>query len=76
VKAAETDVEKAEMLVNFFSEVFTVDTSDDRSTTDFITVDPHVLCNIPEITVEVIEKLLTNLDTSKSPGADGLHPYL
>jgi hypothetical protein len=31
---------------------------------------------LPDITEKLVEELLHVLDASKSPGADGLHPYV
>ena len=68
---ATTDLEKAETLNNFFCKVFTQED----------------LQNVPEIsdrsknqmediifTLTKVKKLLKDLDTTKSAGADGMHP--
>ena len=70
---ADTDVQKAEVLNRFFASVFTTEGEGDiplfgRRAYNTELVDLS-------ITKEEIERILKTLDTSKSPGPDGLHPH-
>ena len=64
----ETDVDKAEVLIAFFTGVFTLESLENRlhntELTDFL------------ITNEEVEKILKTLKTIKPPGPDWLHPRL
>jgi len=68
---ANTDHEKAEVLAEFFTSVFTKETDDDKTLLD-IEVDSDSSDN--EFKTEEILKLLKELNTSKSPGPDQVHP--
>ena len=68
---ANTDQEKAEVLAEFFTSVFTKETDDDKSLLD-IEVDSDSSDN--EFKTEEILKLLKEQTTSKSPGPDQVHP--
>ena len=73
-KSATNDKEKAEVLADFFSSVFTEeDTSNipNLSQRSF----KEWLSNM-EITREKIKKKILQLKISKAPGPDGLHPRL
>jgi hypothetical protein len=66
---AESNSEKAELMVNFFSEVFTRETSV-LPKEDFKHFEPNVQFRLPNITDKMVDKLLESLDVSKSPGVD------
>ena len=66
------DGEKAEVLLKYFSSVFTNEPSDDMPTPDYHDV-PEPLDNIT-ITENLIRKKLKALKTNKSPGPDKIHP--
>ena len=69
-----TDQEKAESLSNFFSTVFTSESTND------IPILPERPYNSKlngiEITEDKVRKKFKNLNTSKSPGPDGIHPRI
>ncbi|KAK3102286.1 hypothetical protein FSP39_010211 [Pinctada imbricata] len=69
---ATTDEEKAEVLGEFFSSIFTVETDDNMPSANSIT--PSVQFNDNEFNVPEVNKLLATLDTFKSPGPDQVHP--
>ena len=64
--------EKAQVLSNFFSSVFTVDNKD-TPIPDFETDVKNFLTNI-DITQDDITKSLKSLRVGKSPGPDNIHP--
>ena len=68
---ANTDQEKDEVLAKFFTSVFTKETDDDKTLLDN-EVDSDSSDN--EFKPEEILKLLKELNTSKSPGPDKVHP--
>ena len=68
---ANTDQEKAEVLAKFFTSMFTKETDDDKILLDN-EVDSDSSDN--EFKPEEILKLLKELNTSKSPGPDQVHP--
>ena len=72
---ARTDMAKAEELRSFFSSVFTVE--DMQNMPDFTELVPLNLC-IEDVTFTAfdIRKRLKNLNASKSPGPDGIHPRI
>ena len=70
-----TDNEIAEVLGEYFKDVFVKEeTTDSGSLEDC----PEVVLNmdIPEFNIDIVAKKLTQLDPTKAPGSDGLHPYL
>ena len=69
---ADTDVQKAEVLNSSFASVFTTEGEGDIPQFERRTYNTE-LVDLP-ITKEDIERILKTLDTSKSPGPDGLHP--
>jgi hypothetical protein len=71
---ATADMDKAEVLNNFFASVFTVEDAD--TTPDF---DPRLVespINTVKFTVEEVKKKLKNLNPCKSPGPDRIHPRI
>lgn len=67
------DAEKANVLADFFTSVFTVDKDDKQPN---ITIADVPELNTINITPNVVENRLKNLNISKSPGPDGLHPRI
>ena len=67
-----TSEEKADTLNNFFGSVFTAEDITNIPETDF-GFDGEGITSV-DIRVEEIRKRLENLNISKSPGPDGLHP--
>ena len=67
-----TDQEKAEILNNFFTSVFT---GEDHSTMPTVNKKP-LKHNLEEMvfTPELVRKKLQELKVNKSPGPDGMHP--
>ena len=66
-----TDDEKAEVLANFFASVFTDEPPGnwEISPPPTASIDDNL-----ELTINDIREELNRLDTSKSPGPDGIHP--
>lgn len=71
---ATTDKSKAEMLNKFFCSVFTQEDTSSIPNCEKQKVINH-LTDI-EVTETMVLKLLKSLDTSKSPGPDGMHPRI
>ena len=69
---ASDDGEKAEILANFFSSVFTTENDNDETLLENIQYDEH--SNNDNFTVTEVNKLLKELNTTKSPGPDQVHP--
>ena len=66
------DQEKADVLLNFFSSVFTEEP--DNEIPEIPSRNPASNLENIEITEELVNKKLKNLNSSKSPGPDGIHP--
>ena len=69
---ADTDVQKAEVINRFFASVFTTEGEGDIPQFDRRAYNTELVDLT--ITKENIERVLNTLDTSKSPGPDGLYP--
>ena len=67
------DKEKASILQDQFSSVFTKEPTGDVPTLGKLT---NALIRSIEITAEMVEKELKNIKTNKSPGPDGIHPLM
>ena len=67
------DKEKASILQDQFSSVFTKEPTGDVPTLGKLT---NALIRSIEITAEMVKKELSNLKTNKSPGPDGIHPLM
>ena len=72
VNVASTDEDKAEVLGEFFSSVFTIESDEEYPEMDTIT--PSVPFDNSKFETKDVNKLLKSLDTSKSPGPDQIHP--
>ena len=70
-KTATTDHDKAEMLVNFFTNVFTKENTENVPT--FKNKSYHNILSNIEIKTEEVRKKLSNLNPCKSAGPDGIH---
>ena len=70
----DNDEEKANILADFFSSVFTVEPNEEipSMTKTSVTYDWHNIV----ITTEMVYKILSNLKPDKSPGPDSIHPRL
>ena len=71
---ATTDKEKAEILNDQFSSVFTREETDNIPVLEELNI-PNPLTNI-NITTEMVQKKLAKLRSDKSPGPDNVHPLL
>jgi len=67
-----SDHEKVQVLSDFFASVYTDKSNNSLPDMPYHDVQ-HEMC-MPDINSELIEKLLTELKSSKSPGPDGVHP--
>ena len=71
---ATEDIEKANVLSDFFASVFTKEPVDELPTVCTKNIPyPMEELNIDE---KSVEKILKNLRPSKSPGPDGIHPRI
>ena len=70
----QSDQEKASVLLNYFSTVFTNEPQDNMPTIDPKAVQSTL--NEIHITEELVRKKLSALKTSKSPGPDKIHPRI
>ena len=70
-ESTKTDKEKADVLADFFTSVFTKETDTDMPEIEKVDVTP---LSSMTIKVEKVKKKLDALKISKSPGPDGLHP--
>jgi hypothetical protein len=70
-KTTETDKEKAEVLLNFFSTVFTIEPDGDLP--QFGSRADTMMAGI-KVDVDIVKKKLDKLNSNKSPGPDGIHP--
>ena len=68
-----SDEEKAEVLLKFFSSVFTIE--EDGEIPKPTHIDVEKMANI-EIGIEEVKKRLKDLNENKSPGPDGIHPKI
>ena len=71
---ATPDMDKAEVLSQFFTSVFTIEDKENMPTME----ERHGGNILPELEIsmhEVMEKL-TKLKVDKSPGPDGMHPHV
>ena len=73
-KIAQTDQEKAEVLNSFFASVFTHENSSELP--DFPDRSYTSILDSIKFTPALVKKSLQKLNPNKSPGPDGLHPYL
>jgi hypothetical protein len=64
-----SDSEKANVLADFFSSVFTEED-------DLVMPELDINPDIPNISAETIKKKLDNLKIDKSPGPDNIHPRI
>jgi hypothetical protein len=72
VKTAKTDKEKAEILANFYSSVFTREPDGDIPQLEACQIQyPFTESKFEE---SEVRKLLLGINPNKSPGPDGLHP--
>lgn len=71
---AQQDKDKADVLNTFFSSVFTVE-NDGEMPSFTCNGNPDPITHV-SVSVEAMSKALKNLNASKSPGPDGLHPRI
>ena len=69
----DNDSDKADVLVNFFTSVFTKENDNPLPNID---VNPKSTLSMINITEEDMEKALKSLNNSKSPGPDEIHPAI
>ena len=70
----QSDLEKANLFVDYFTSVFTRESTDNTPQLDHRNVE-HNLADI-DISPEVVLEKLLKLNTSKSPGPDSIHPRI
>ena len=73
-RVATTDTEKAEVLNQFFTSVFTIDDKENMPTME----ERHGGNILPELEISMHEVMgkLTKLKVDKYPGPDGMHPHV
>ena len=71
---AESDSNKAAALQGFFSSMYTVEPDGDFDTLDNLSNNIHTKMPEVVITKDMVYRKLCNLNISKSPGPDMLHP--
>ena len=71
-KTTECDKDKANVLANFFSSVFTIEPEGDLPIIEQIQVEKTYIET--EFKEKEVKKLLDELNPNKSPGPDGLNP--
>ena len=71
---ASKDNEKAEVLADFFSSVFTSETDSNIPELENLSVNETSSDEL--FSIDEVRKLLLGLNTTKSPGPDGVHPKL
>ena len=69
-----SDKDKANTLTDFFSSVFTTETKDKNPSLEGINISYNMGTLV--IDEEKVKKRLHELNISKSPGPDGLHPRI
>ena len=69
---ASNDNEKAEVLANFFSSMFTLETDSNIPELEYLSVNETSSDEL--FSIDEVRKLLHGLNTTKSPGPDGVHP--
>ena len=67
------DIEKANVLGNFFSSVFT---EEQVYTTDIPQKSAHIIMNTINFDEEIVLDKLSHLKTTKSSGPDNIHPRI
>jgi hypothetical protein len=72
VELTTSDEEKAEVLLDFFSSIFT--TEDKGTMPPFDSRNVQSVLEYIDVTDDKVKSFLLKLNTSKSPGPDGLHP--
>ena len=71
---ASKDNEKAEVLTDFFSSVFTSETDSNIPELENLSVNETSSDEL--FSIDEVRKLLLGLNTTKSPGPDGVHPKM